>query len=153
MTYAPLRRSAASQQAARRSQYDDLRGFRADLERREDEIEEERERLAAQRQELNRREQALAKRANDVAGNELLQGTPPTRLPTTAEGRRAEATAQFILRAGKIRRAEIDDTPFPDGIAGAIVAAAMVRDGTLDPDAPPRTERERLALAAFRLLR
>ena len=41
------------------------------------------------------------------------------------------AVAAAIIRAGRIRRGEIDDTPEPTGIAAQVVAAARKRRGEI----------------------
>ena len=113
-------------------------------------------RITERERELNERETRLRQQIRAVEAD--ADQAAGRRNPVLSS---SDAVAAFVIRCGKLRRAEITDDPLmdteprtqSDKVAQGIVASAMVRDGTLDPDAPPRTERERLALAALRLLR
>jgi hypothetical protein len=71
-------------------------------------------------------------------------------LSSFAEDRARRALADQIIRAGQIRRGEIEAEPLPaDATARAIVLAGRSRRGEIADDDPrqPQTERERLAAA------
>jgi hypothetical protein len=100
--------------------------------------------LAGRERECDRREATLLEREHRLALDRNQPQRSARAVPeNTAE--RTKALADAIVRQGKIRRSELQETPKVTGMAAEILRCGALARGTLVEDKEPQTEAERIA--------